>query len=77
MSKQAKLFENDIGNEVIDYNLHKIVSKSDDLGGWEMTAREKREICILMYFGQLMNDEIMSLSHWKLPMFEYVSLLNK
>ncbi|KAL3276330.1 hypothetical protein HHI36_011713 [Cryptolaemus montrouzieri] len=53
-----------------EMKLLKVPAVTDENTGWTLEPRQMREMCILAYFGQSMDENTNSLQSYKLPMFE-------
>lgn len=62
-------------NDIMDlcYDLIMIDSMSDKLTSWQAQGRTTREMCILSYFSQIV-DETLSLTSKNVPLYKYVFL---
>lgn len=54
----------------LNYRLHKLTSSADNVSGWKLEARQGRELCVLAYFGEVMTNDISSLTDPNVPMYE-------
>lgn len=56
---------------LLNFNLHIIPSMSDQKArGWSLEPRQVREMCVLAYLGQMMKENIATLTDKELPMYK-------
>ncbi|XP_056640156.1 polynucleotide 5'-hydroxyl-kinase NOL9-like [Diorhabda sublineata] len=59
----------------LDFKTFKINSSSDGISGWSLEPRQVRDMCVLSYFGKLINQQTDCLTSENVPVFK-ISLSN-
>lgn len=52
------------------YQLHRIPSMTDENKGWELEPRQVREMICLAYLSQALPEDVLSLTHEKVDLYE-------
>ncbi|CAH0553680.1 unnamed protein product [Brassicogethes aeneus] len=69
VGKNSTLFCCDVKMSM-HYELITISSMTDFNDAWSLEPRQMREMSILTYFGEMMSDEVLSITNPNIPMFE-------
>lgn len=76
VQEHCRLFDGDLSSaKGMDFNLIKISSSSDDINGWSLEPRQVRDMCVLAYFGKLMDEQTDCLTSENVPVYK-ISLSN-